>query len=102
MNGLKLDHWSKGIASAGIALAIAALGFGNHGALLVGLGLALYGFGEWINHPLHTEILRTDNPYHAWKGEGYRRKTSLLGTLFVIAGLAVSLIGLHAIYLNTQ
>jgi len=102
MEILKLDHWTKAAASIGCAIAVAALGFGNNEAFLVGFGVALYGLGEWVNHPIHTRFQPGSNPGQTLKIYGYKRHNSFTGILLAVAGVVVTALGAYTIYLSTQ
>jgi hypothetical protein len=59
MDGLKkmdLDHWWKLVGAAGGLIAIASTPVQFVPGLLIGLGLLLFGVGEWANHPLQTKV----------------------------------------------
>lgn len=88
MESLKIDHWSKAIASFFAALALAALAKGMMLLLLLAVGGFLYGVGEWINHPHQEVLLPPDvSGYPSWlKGAGYMRNNSFTGVSFSVVG----------------
>lgn len=98
LHNLKIDYWYKAALVVGAVVLITALtvelkGVENSIVQLIALGTILVGIGEWINHPLQTQIVPPSPRNPTWlKGEGYLRKNSALGLLFVISG--VGFIGL--------
>lgn len=51
-----LEHWWKLTAAAGALIAVASAPVQFAPGLLIGLGLLLFGLGEWANHPLRTGV----------------------------------------------
>jgi hypothetical protein len=56
MNNLNLEHWWKACFAGGIALSVAAAAIGQNGLILVGIGFACFGVGEWFNRPVQQGI----------------------------------------------
>ncbi|MEJ1360595.1 MAG: hypothetical protein RPT95_07780 [Candidatus Sedimenticola sp. (ex Thyasira tokunagai)] len=85
MQNLKIDHWSKGIASFFAAAAIGSLAVSEKEIFVMCLGGFLFGLGEWINHKIYTQVV----PGYGgiFHGQMYVRKNSLYGISFIVAGL---------------
>ena len=60
MDALKrfdLDQWWKLLAIAGALIVIVSIPSLFGPGVLVGIGLMLFGVGEWANHPSQADIL---------------------------------------------
>ncbi|HEX3063969.1 MAG TPA: hypothetical protein VHQ39_00745, partial [Dongiaceae bacterium] len=51
LKNFDLGHWWKLTAAAGALIAVASATAGFAAGFLVGVGLLLFGVGEWISHP---------------------------------------------------
>lgn len=86
MNGFKLDHWWVGLVAAGIAvMAAAKLAPDPKAFVAIGLGLLLFGIGEWMNHPQKSDIVMGMGG--RWQVTGHPRSPSLGGNVFSLMGL---------------
>lgn len=86
MGSVKLEHWWIGLVVAGGAVMGAAkLAPDPTAAFALGLGLLLFGIGEWMNHPVQSGI--TDGMGQVWKVTGHPRRASLGGSAFSLCGL---------------
>jgi hypothetical protein len=56
LDSFKPDHWWNVVAVAGGLIAVAAVPAQFTAAFLIGLGLLLFGAGEWINRPRQTRV----------------------------------------------
>lgn len=54
------EHWYKAVLAAGVVLAGAAVAVGHNPLLICGLGLVLWGIGEFINHPYQEKLVMND------------------------------------------
>ena len=96
MENLKIDHWSKGVASFFAAASLAALALSNQLIFVTCLGGFLYGVGEWINHPIQTRIVSpAESGYPGWiKGSGCLRNNSSYGVAIAVIGTAIFIFGI--------
>lgn len=99
----KIEYWYHVFIIIGAAGVLASLvfdfkGVANKDALLMFLGMFFVGIGEWINHPLQTQIIRP-NAYTPGGGiiTGHPRKNVALGTLCDILGSVLFLAGIYKI-----
>lgn len=53
---IDLSHWWKASFAGGIALAVAAAAIGHNALILIGIGFACFGIGEWINRPIQQAL----------------------------------------------
>jgi len=91
---ISLDEWWKVIATAGGAIAVAAVAAKFTPAILLGIGLLLFGAGEWFNHPLQTKV-GVD-----FKITGHPWRPRLFGLLMDGAGLALGGLGLYRLIVS--
>ena len=87
------EHWWKLLAGAGVAMAVASITAGQRPGIIVGLGLLGVGTGEWISHPLQTQL------GHGFQITGYPRRWKVAGTGLSLAGGALLLYGLGKLLL---
>jgi hypothetical protein len=59
LDSFKPDHWWNIVAAAGAVIAVAAVPAQFTAAFLIGLGLLLFGAGEWVNRPRQTQVKGT-------------------------------------------
>ncbi|MEH6649563.1 MAG: hypothetical protein V7707_05970 [Motiliproteus sp.] len=104
MQNLKIDHWSKGVASFFAAASLIALPLSDHFVFLVCLGGFIFGVGEWINHPHQTKILApSESGYPGWlKGQGCLRKNSFYGVSFATLGATIFVFGIFKLFYVTS
>ena len=106
LSNLKIDYWYKAVVVLSALLLVLSLtvelkGIENALAQLLFLGVLLIGIGEWINHPLQTQIVPRD-AYYAPGGAiltSYKRNASLLGICFDILGFSFIAIGVYKLIL---
>lgn len=92
LQNLTVDKWYKGLLVLGSCLVVLSLpvelkGIDNNLVQCASLGLIFIGIGEWINHPLQTQI----GP--GFKITSYNRLPSMLGSLFDILEFLVVVFG---------
>lgn len=86
MGGIKLDHWWLGLIIAGGAvLGAASLAPEPKAAFAIGLGLLLFGIGEWMNHPVQSRI--EGGMGRLWQLTGHPRSPTFGGNVFSLIGL---------------
>jgi hypothetical protein len=80
---LTLKHWWTTLTAAGVAITLGGVAAKFPPVILVGLGLLLFGIGEWQQHPEEKSKNRysSDRPYD--------RETIFLGLLIDLAGIAL-------------
>lgn len=106
LNGLKIDYWYKAVLVAGVGFLVLSLtvelqGIENSHMALMSLGISLVGLREWINHPLQQSILGPSIGYPGWgKLSGHPRRNTLLGNLFLLAGIALTGLGIYRLVLT--
>ena|ERR1035437_7978456 len=88
LKNLSLDHLSKIIVYLGAILLILSLtveikSIPNKDLTIYSVGVLLIGIGEVINNPWTTV------PVIGGVYEGYLRKNSVIGVLFIVGGLSV-------------
>jgi hypothetical protein len=93
LDRFKPDHWWNVVAVAGGLIAVAAVPAQFFAAFLIGLGLLLFGAGEWVNHPRQTQVKGakvvglykvTSNP---WKPKVHGILMDGLGIAFLALGI---------------
>lgn len=93
VRNLVLDHWYKVvIALASVVLVLSLtlpLQFPNKAVFAMALGALIFGFGQWINHPLQTQL----GP--GVKITSYNRKARLSGVLTELGGVVIFALGLY-------
>lgn len=94
LQSLALDYWYKAVLAISTALLIVSLtvplqGVRNDIAQLLCLGGIFVGLGEWVNHPLQESIGA------GFKLSGHPRRSSFLGTVLDLLGLACIGYGLY-------
>lgn len=100
---LKVEHWYHVFVLLGAAGALAALtveikGVANAHALLIALGMFFIGIGDWINHPLQTQLV-PPNVYMPGGGKitGHPRNANAGGVLFDVLGGVLLAAGIYKI-----
>lgn len=99
-SGLKLEHWWHAftvVGGAGLVAATAATikGLPQRDAILLCLGLFLFGIGQWINHPVEERV----NPMLQLKITAYHRRPGKLGR--TLEAVAVVLFSVAVVRLAT-
>jgi len=92
MDQFKLDHWWNVVAVAGGLIAVAAVPVQFVAAFLIGLGLLLFGAGEWVNHPRRTEV-KGAVVVDLYKPTGDPWRFNVLGILLDILGVTLFAFG---------
>lgn len=84
-----LEHWWKLAAAAGALIAIASAPTQFRPGMIIGIGILLFGIGEWINHPVRTGL--------GYGGvlTGYPRSNKPLGLLIAALGIGLFAFGLY-------
>lgn len=84
MGSVKIEHWWIGMLVAGVAV-FSAGGIAKDRTLVaVGLGLLMFGIGEWMNHPRKERI--EFGAGGTWKFSGYPRHATFVGSVFSFLG----------------
>lgn len=103
---LEIKHWYQVLVYLGIAGMIASMTIELHGienahAILLFLGMLLFGLGQWINHPLQTSVV-APNRYLPGGGTitGHPRSAKPLGIVFEIAGMALTGFAVYQVIAN--
>ncbi|HEK0655351.1 TPA: hypothetical protein SMP34_000667 [Proteus mirabilis] len=92
LSKLALDAWYKILIVGGFFVFILTgtgllTAFPTQATVIISLGCAVWGVGEWINHPFQT-ILNLDNLGRVvGKMTGRPRKASIFGTVLDVLGL---------------
>ncbi|MEY9703752.1 hypothetical protein ACFLEY_21515 [Bradyrhizobium sp. YCK136] len=89
LSKISLDEWWKVIATAGGAITVAAVAAKFTPAVLLGVGLLLFGVGEWFNHPLQTKVGL------GFKITGHPWRPKIFGLLMDAAGLVLAGLGIY-------
>ena len=94
---LIIDYWYKAVLVICSAILIVSLtiplqGVSNSTASIICIGGISIGLGEWINHPLQTQV------GYGFKLTGYPRSPSLLGRIFVLAGVGLCIYGICRLF----
>lgn len=89
---LALDHWYKVLMAGGLfMLLLAGAGllkeFPTVPTAAISLGVFFFGMGEWINHPLQTQLMPPSAYFPGGVITGHPRKASAAGTFFDVLGL---------------
>lgn len=92
---LKIDYWYKLLPILGaigliLSLTVNVKVADNLTVLLVSVGIICVGIGEWINHPLQTQV------GVGFKITSYNRKNKLSGNLWDLLGLVVMVYAIWA------
>lgn len=88
MGGIKLEHWWIGLVMAGIAvMSSAAIAHDPKATLAIGLGLLLFGSGEWMNHRAQTHI--QGGLGRIWQFTGQARIPTFVGSIFSLVGIVL-------------
>jgi hypothetical protein len=88
LDDFKPEHWWNVVAIAGGLIAIAAVPTQFISAFLIGLGLLLFGTGEWINHARRTHIKGAPG-IGTYKVTGNPWKPTVRGILLDIVGVGL-------------
>jgi hypothetical protein len=83
--GMNALQWWLGMIAIGTAIAVAAIAAHSDAWAFVGIGIAIWGVGEWRNHPIETELHRN------MKVTNFPFNPSIFGIILDILG--VGLIG---------
>ncbi|MEY9110425.1 hypothetical protein ABH999_006621 [Bradyrhizobium yuanmingense] len=94
LSKISLDEWWKVVATAGGAIAVAAVAAKFTPAVLLGVGLLLFGVGEWFNHPLQTKV------GIGFKITGHPWRPRLFGIVMDVVGLALAFLGLYRLIVS--
>ncbi|MGE7196912.1 hypothetical protein [Brevundimonas naejangsanensis] len=91
MSGVRIEHWWVGLVVAGVAVFSAGGVAKEHSLVAVGLGLLLFGIGEWMNHPRQEHIAHGMGG--RWKVWGHPRRPTFMGNAFSVVGCLLLLAG---------
>jgi len=93
LKNLDLRHWWIAVVASGIAFTTAAIAAQFVPMIFLGLGLLLFGIGEWIDHPIQTQL----GPN--FKVTSYPRHTTVLGFILDAVGIGLMCVGLYKLTL---
>jgi hypothetical protein len=93
LDRFKPDHWWNVVAVAGGLIAVAAVSQQFVAAFLIGLGLLLFGAGEWVNHPRQTQV-KGAKVVGLYKVTGNPWKPKARGILMDVLGIGLFGLGL--------
>jgi hypothetical protein len=93
LSNIKLDYWYHVLIVLGTLFLITSLtvsleGVDNNTVQVLSLACLLIGIGEWVNHPILTEIVPPSRSVPSG-GEliSYPRNNSIVGVSFDLVGL---------------
>ena len=93
LKSIGLTHWWQALVAAGLAIMVASVTVKFVPTILIGLGVLLFGIGEWRNHQLQTRI---DGGF---KITGYPRSQNIFGLACDVAGLILVGLGIWKLVL---
>jgi hypothetical protein len=100
LDRFKPDHWWNVVAVAGGLIAVAAVWQQFIAAFPIGLGLLLFGAGEWVNHPLQTQV-KGAKVVGLYKATGNPWKPKVHGILMDVLGIGLFGLGLFRLVAPT-
>ena len=90
---LAVDVWYKALIVVGVAVLVLGLTvplqLPNRAVILIGLGAAAHGIGQWMNHPLQTRVVGV------YKITAHHRRVSFWGVAWELAGLGLAGLGIY-------
>lgn len=95
-----LDEWYKAAIAAGAVIAVPAVTTGNTPAFLCGVGLVLFGVGEFINHPRRSQLLGNEFGDVVGTRTSRARDPRLFGYALDVGGLALLVYGISLLILR--
>ncbi|WP_144244173.1 hypothetical protein [Nitrincola sp. A-D6] len=105
LSNLKLDYWYHVLIVLGALFLLTSLtvsleGVDNNTVQVLSLACILIGIGEWVNHPILTEIVPPSRSVPSG-GEliSHPRNNSIVGILFDSIGLFILALGLYLLFL---
>jgi hypothetical protein len=101
LDRFKPDYWWNVVAIAGGLIAAAAILQQFIAAFPIGLGLLLFGAGEWVNHPRQTRGNGSSKVVGIYKVTGNPRKPKVHGILMNVLGIGLFGLGLFRLLAPT-
>ncbi|EEJ2576664.1 TPA: hypothetical protein G8R10_004955 [Salmonella enterica] len=100
---LALNYWYKVLIAGGFFVFLVngtgiLTAYPTAGTGLISLGCALWGAGEWINHPYQEVLIPGVFGRPSGKLSGYPRKASLAGIAFDVIGSALIIFGIVKLF----
>ncbi|EAA3032893.1 hypothetical protein DJ138_14470 [Salmonella enterica] len=100
---LALNYWYKVLIAGGFFVFLVngtgiLTAYPTAGTGLISLGCALWGVGEWINHPYQEVLIPGVFGRPSGKLSGYPRKVSLAGIAFDVIGGALIVFGIVKLF----
>jgi hypothetical protein len=92
---IDLRMWWLGLVTFGTAICIGALAVKERDFALIGLGVGVFGIGEWVQHPLQSYIEQGRFMVPTMLATAYPRRPKVFGIILNCVGLALILIGLY-------
>lgn len=93
MEKVDLSHWWTASFAGGVALAVAAAAIGHNALILIGVGFACFGLGEWINRPIQQAL------HHGYGTQGiitsYPWRPRPVGLALDALGIILFFIGIY-------
>lgn len=89
LGGISFKHWFTGWIAVSAAALIGSIAAHERDFALIAVGSLLFGFGQWVNHPVQTGI------GHGYITTGYPRSSKPFGLLLEGLGLLVIAIGIY-------
>lgn len=87
-------HWWALIAAAGAAIAVTGATKGSGPVLFIGLGLLLFGAGEWLNRPPKKEKQTVEGLIGFKVVDAHPWQPNALGVVLDVLGVALFGLGL--------
>jgi hypothetical protein len=87
-----IQRWWKAAFFAGLAILVTAIAAKDDCFKVIGLGIMVFGWGEWLNHRMETEIR------HGGTLTTYERINRPLGLAIAGLGVVVVALGLYCLF----
>lgn len=104
LSNLKLDYWYHVLTVLGSVFLFTSItvdlkGIENTTAQILSLSILCIGIGEWVNHPVLTEIVRSKRTGEI-EGDfiSYPRNNTKVGIIFVVLGFLFLSIGIYKLF----
>lgn len=98
LESVNFKYWWVGATIGGIVISIAAITAKENNYLLLGIGIFLFGLGEWINHPICSTIQPYMNGILTNKGPV--RMNKIFGVLLSFLGIVLFCISVYKLIVS--